>query len=548
MKKITVILLGFLLTHYCFSQSSQNYAQDEIIVKFKPDAAVNLTQSLTRKKFEHRELDLLNQSYALQEIALTGNKKKGDTYLLHFSREQDIESVIERYQQTQLFEYVEPNYIGRAGGVQGSLATTPDDALFSRQWGLYNDGTFFLSPAVEDADIDMELAWDIEQGDSTIVMAILDTGLKLDHPDISDRVWVNPNETNNSTDDDKNGYVGDIRGWDFANNDNDPTDDQGHGTNVAGIIGADANNGIGYAGVDWACRLMICKVINKDDFGLYSWWAQAIYYAVDNGADVINMSIGGSSFSRVLEEAVDYAHSKGVVVVACMMNEDGEAPYYPAAYSNTIAVGSTNPNDERTSPFFWRATSGSNYGNHIDVVAPGNYIYGLNYQSNTNYGSYWGGTSQAAPLVAGLSTLLLAQDPTRSPDDIRSIIRNTAEDQIGNAAEDAPGYDKYYGYGRINAYQALLPTTTSVRDAHREEMGFTVYLDPFSERLSIRNKRIHCSISLKNILGKEVYSQEIKSSQDLIEIDISHLPAGVYLVSATDRAGKIFQSEKVIIK
>jgi subtilisin family serine protease len=142
-----------------------------------------------------------------------------------------------------------------------------------------------------------------------------------------------------------------------------------------------------------------------------------------------------------------------------MMNFNNDTPYYPAAYSlqfpNVIAVGATNPDDSRTAPFFWSATSGSNYGSHLDVVAPGNYIYGLDYLSDTSSSSYWGGTSQATPLVAGIASLILAHNPSLTPQQVRQILEDTAEDQVGNPLEDTPGYDIYMGYGRVNAFAAL---------------------------------------------------------------------------------------------
>ena len=428
------------------------------------------------------------------------------------------------------------------------LETVPDDTYFSRQYGLYNNGTFSLSPATNDADIDMELGWDIEQGDQSIIVAVLDSGVNLNHPEFSGRIWGNSNEILNGIDDDNNGYIDDLNGWDFTNNDNNPTDDHGHGTNVTGIIGANSNNTLGYSGVDWNCKLMIGKILDQNNSGLYSWWTEAIYYAVDNGAKIINMSVGGSGFSNSMQEAIDYAYNNGVSVVACMMNNDNNVTYYPAGYQNTIAVGSTNPNDERSSPFFWSATSGSSYGNHIDVVAPGNFIYGLNYQSNINYNSYWGGTSQASPLVAGLSSLLLAQDPTRTPDDIRNIIRNTAEDQVGNSSEDVLGFDIYYGHGRINANQALLQSSLSTNEFYTDNLNLSFFPNPFSNFISINTKVRFKSIIIYNILGVAVYTKENISDSDLLKLDFSNFEKGVYIASILDENNKTIVSKKIIKK
>lgn len=455
MKHLIFSFLLISLVNSVYSQEALAYAEDEIIVKFKEGFELDFDNYYLGHQSGNGILDALNTQYDVREIRVTGNKSKGDTYVLNFSPANSISEVLRDYELSGLFEYVEPNYIGSSHGQSGVADIFPNDTYFSRQWGLYNDGSFSLSPAENDADIDMELAWEIETGSSSITIAVLDGGLKLDHPDISERLWINSSEINEGVDDDNNGYVDDFYGWDFVNDDDDPTDDNGHGANVAGIIGAESNNNLGYTGVDWNARIMVCKITDDEGFGFYTWWSEAIYYAVNNGANVINMSVGGYSFSSLMRDAIDYAYDNGVTVVASAGNDDNSTFQYPAAYQNTIAVGSTDANDERTSPFFWSSTSGSSYGNHIDVVAPGNYIYGLNFQSNTNYNSYWGGTSQASPIVAGLSALLLAQDPSRTPDDIRNIIRSTAEDQVGDPSEDTPGYDIYYGYGRVNAHQAL---------------------------------------------------------------------------------------------
>lgn len=548
MKKLVIVLIGIFLSNITFSQEAINYSRNQVIVKFKAESNINFKNSLTKQKFNHKELDALNEELKVESIKLTGNKKKGDTYIFKFKTDQDINQLIELYQNSNLFEYVEPNYIGAGGGQQGFLQTTPNDTYFSRQYGLYNDGSFALSTAVIDADIDMDLGWDIEQGDPSIIVAVLDAGVKLDHPEFSGRIWNNSNEVLNGIDDDNNGYVDDIRGWDFANSNNDPTDDYGHGTNVAGILGANVNNNLGYAGVDWNCKLMICKILDENDSGLYSWWVDAIYYAVDNGAKVINMSVGGSGFSITMQTAINYAYNNGVTVVACMMNENNNVTYYPAGYHNTIAVGSTNANDERSSPFFWSVSSGSNYGTHIDVVAPGNYIYGLNYLSNTNYNTYWGGTSQATPLVTGLSSLLLAQDPTRSPDDIRTIIRNTAEDQVGNISEDILGFDNYYGYGRINAHLALLQLSVNVNDPNIDDLKPSIFPNPSSEYLFIKSEMDYKEVSIVNISGTELFRKEVLPNPDLLKIKISEFPKGLYIVNISDMDNKMIISKKIIIE
>lgn len=450
MKQINCTMLFMLFGLICLAQNP--HIKKQIIVKFKS------TDQDFQQTFNKQKLNSLNKIDSIHFIhqALKINKHiveentNSHFYTVEYPSNSNQEQIIEDYKNSGLVEYAEPDFEGNGGG-------TPNDQYFSRQWALSNNGTFTLSQATPGADIKMKSAWDIEQGDTNIVVAIIDSGNKLDHPEFSGRIWTNKNEIpNNLIDDDLNGYVDDFYGWDFVNSDNMPTDDLGHGTCVAGIIGANANNSIGYAGVDWNCKLMNLKVLNASNTGYYSAFADAVYYAVHQGAKVINMSLGGSSVSTTFSNAVNYALENGVTVVACMMNTNSSVSFYPAAYPGVIAVGSTNSNDKRSVPFFWSTSSGSNYGNHISVVAPGNYIYAINHLSNTNYNTYWGGTSQATPYVAGLASLLLSQNKSRNPAQIKSIIETTAEDKVGDPLEDITGWDPYYGHGRINAYQALL--------------------------------------------------------------------------------------------
>jgi len=464
---LLLLLIGLALCHEkqksrgnLIKDSKLKIHQSQIIVKVKISIE-NIYYSNTVAYTGIGAIDTLNAKYLCISISRlfkdqTKNRKQYDTlemanyFVFTFSGDRDILNLIDQYYQTGYFTLVEPNYIGHGG----SARLEPNDDYYFRQWSMENDGTFpDWHIGTPEADINMEDAWQITQGSSSVTVGILDTGLKLDHPEFLDRIWVNELESNNGIDNDNNSYIDDINGWDFANEDNDPYDDQGHGTNVGGIVGATGNNSIGYAGMDWNCKLMSLKILNDENYGYYTWWSEAIYYATNHGAKILNMSVGGSGYSSAMEVAVNYAYDSGVAIFACMMNENNNVTYYPAGYQNTIAVGATDTDDSRCNPFSWGG--GSNYGNHIDVTAPGNIIYGLNHISNINYSWYWGGTSQATPHVAGLGSLLAGLIPGISPDSIKSIITLTAQDTVGDPSEDVLGWDQYHGWGRINAYDAI---------------------------------------------------------------------------------------------
>lgn len=462
MKSIAIFFSMFIFVT-SFGQANSEFSNSELIVKIKKrdfDASkVNLSQN----KIGVTILDQLNSQNAILKIEAIGQFKITRTFLLKFQNPINIETEKSRYKNLDVLDYLEPNYIAYGGGEceEENLSTFPNDSSFGKQWGLYNLGTQpGIGSVTADADVDMELAWDIQTGDPNMIIAVSDTGLKMDHPDIASRIWVKSTEIqNNGVDDDNNGLIDDSNGWDWVNIDNNPADDQGHGSNVTGIIGCVANNNLLFTGVNWNSKIMPLKVLNSSNTGTYEAMANSIFYAVDNGAKIISMSIGGSSYSSLLYDALNYANVNNVLFLACMMNFNNDTPYFPAAFSavfpNVIAVGATNPNDKRSVPFFWSPTSGSNYGSHINVVAPGNYTYGLNYLSNTGSNSYWGGTSQATPLVAGIASLIWAQNPSLTPNQIRTIIESTAQDQVGDSVEDTPGFDQYMGHGRVNAYAAL---------------------------------------------------------------------------------------------
>ncbi|MBK8228179.1 MAG: S8 family serine peptidase [Flavobacteriales bacterium] len=428
----------------------------------------------------------------------------------------------------------ERDHMGHGGGDRDF---TPNDPHYAKQWGLHNDGSFALSPAVAGADIDMQAAWEIEQGSEEVTVAIIDSGVRLQHPDWGDRIWQNVDEiAGNGIDDDSNGFIDDAQGWDFANNDNDPTDDQGHGTNVTSIVAAVGDNGVGFTGVDLNCKAMVIKALNSSNQGFYSWWVAGMYYAIDNGADVISMSMGGTDPSPEMQAAVDYALSNDVLVVACMMNTNSSTPFIPAALNGVLAVGATKPNDRRAVPFYWSASSGSNYGSHISVCAPGDYIYGLSHASNVSFTTYWSGTSQATPHVSALAALLKAQQSTRTPAQIRAIIEATAEDQVGDPLEDTPGFDIYHGHGRINAFNALLFAVGS-GELGQTEGSLTVFPNPAAGPVSIRATASGQLVILDGS-GRIVREQRLSQGGGSV---LSSLAPGAYLARFTSQGNTLSQ-------
>ncbi len=540
MKKLTLVLSCVLLCNFSFAQNNNG-----LIVQFKVNEKPKSSEVLKLQKFNNPEIRSLNKSNKIKSIKLTGNKNKKDTYILALDSSKSVEELIEDYRKTGLFKYVEPNYVGSGHGFQN----TPNDTYFNRQWSHYNDGTFSESNATSDADIDTDLAWDITQGDPNLIVAILDSGAKLDHPEFSGRIWVNTNENEDGSDTDSNNFVDDINGWDFVNNDNDPTDDHGHGTNVGGIALASGNNNLGYAGVNWNSKIMICKILDDENSGYYSWWADAVYYAVDNGASVINMSVGGNGSSTLLEDAVNYAYNNNVAVVVSTGNQNSVIQY-PAKYANAFAIGSTNPDDTRSVPFFWSDTSGSNYGPELDFVAPGNYMYGLSYSSNTNYNYYWGGTSQAAPHAAGLISLLLSVDSNLTVDEIRTILEETSEDEVGDS-QDTAGWDQYYGHGRINAFQALTHSSLSIDKYKDTNQNLIVYPNPTASGSNLKILNLvkgENVITIYNMIGQKIYKTSHSAVDNSATINLPELSTGNYILKINNTSKNKSTIKNLIIK
>jgi subtilisin family serine protease len=293
--------------------------------------------------------------------------------------------------------FVEPDYRVRCCG------RLPDDPLFPLQWSLYNAQN-------RGADIQAAEAWLLGTGSADVIIAILDTGIDFRHPDLSANIWTNRAEIpGNGIDDDRNGFVDDVYGWDFANGDNYPMDGNFHGTHVAGIIGASTGNGAGIAGIMHRVSLMAVKGIYDEGWGFSSDLIAGIYYAVDNGARIINASWGGGGYLEAMKDALIYARSHNVIFVAAAGNrytDNDITPFYPASYpgDNIVSVGASAANDSMA--VF------SHYGRlSVDLFAPGMAVLSTALGNGYRYGT---GTSMAAPHVTGVLGLLLAADSRQS--------------------------------------------------------------------------------------------------------------------------------------
>ncbi|MFZ5986607.1 MAG: FlgD immunoglobulin-like domain containing protein [Bacillota bacterium] len=356
--------------------ASSVYGEEEILIKLKDGVYIT---DITQK----------------HDLKLTKTISKLKAHKVKFRKEKTRDSVIATLSKDSSVQYAQPNYIYTA-------IETPNDPSYNLQWGL---------PRIK-----ANLAWDISMGDSSITVAIVDTGVDASHPDLSGSL---------------------VYGYNAINNTSYTDDDNGHGTHVAGIASGIINNSRGIAGVAGKSRIMPIKVLSASGSGYTSDIGEGIMWAADRGAKVINLSLGGPSSDKFMQDAVNYAYNKGALIIAAAGNSNTSVPSYPAALNNVVAVSATDQSNNRT--------SFSNYGSHIDLAAPGVSIYSTTYDGLYGYKS---GTSMAAPFVAGAAALIWSLDTNKSPYEIESILKSTAYD-IGIL-----GWDEAFGYGLIDVYSA----------------------------------------------------------------------------------------------
>jgi hypothetical protein len=450
-----VLLILLFITGPAGQVTAQNCSSDHFIIEFVADVEITFADSIVMTGIS--SVDSLNLMFevvgaeslftlppdmAPADSALYESLGLGRTYLFITSAPIVDSLLVATYAADLDVEVAELDCEVVAVGDKGPFGVFPNDPFFGFQWGFHNDA---LNAGWPDADKNAPEGWLIEQ--DAALTAILDTGIDKNHDDLWSRVWMNNDEMGGEegVDDDGNGYVDDEWGWNWANDCPNIFDDNGHGTHVAGIAGAEPNNDTGVAGQGWTYRfMMILKVLDSEADGQSSSIAEGIFYAATKGAKVINLSLGSYNPSALIRNSIDFAHGSGCVIIAAIGNDDTDLPFYPAAYENVIAVGATDGEDLRA----WF----SNRGTYIDVVAPGNDIYST--LPGDSYG--WGsGTSMAAPHVSGLAALMLSANPGMGAEWVRDIIRSTSDDETGDLIEDTVGFDEYSGHGRINDYSAL---------------------------------------------------------------------------------------------
>ena len=356
-----------------------------------------------------------------------------DVFVVQIPDEAKVEDMVTAFNRNPDIEYAEPNHIFRA-------AVTPNDIYFKYQYALFNKGQDIDwvpggPQGKPSADIKASSAWEETTGKEDVIIGILDTGVDLTHEDLKNKI---------------------LPGYDFVNDDPDPTDDHYHGTMVAGVVGAETNNGRGIAGIAWKGKILPVKVLNDYGEGRASDIAAGISWAVEHGAKILNLSFAAPSENITLGTALKDAFENQDVFIAAAAGNDNTAVYYPAAYEKYVcAVAATDYNDERAVY--------SNFGAEIDCAAPGEKIlttipsYLITPLAPFPYGYGWG-TSMASAHVAGLAALIKSIKPSLKPGQIMNIIRYSADDVNASVYK---GKDEFLGYGRINMEKALVPLKIS---------------------------------------------------------------------------------------
>lgn len=442
---ILLIILVFNLGFNSFSQNTTNkaYHDNILIVKLKPQENKafnnNELEKLIQVYFENKsyfkiEKEFPNSSKTSKNIGKNGKNTVDISNIYRITYlDNDIDPLIlaKKMSKSNNFEYVEPLY-------KIDLLDIPDDPL--------NEAEQYWLEKVKAYQ-----AWDIHQGDTNIVIGISDTGIEVSHPDLINQIKYNYADPLDGEDNDLDGYIDNFRGWNFAENNNIVSADVNqHGTYVAGIAGASTNNGIGVSGAGYKCKILPLKIMNSE--GIIENAYQSIVYAAEHNLNVVNCSWGSPYYQKMGQDVVNYATNNfDLLIVSASGNTNSDLKYYPASYENVLSVAGTQEDDEKWSPENSIAQQGSTYSYSVDLCAPA-----TNFKSTGAIDSYarmYGGTSFAAPIVAGFAGILRSYYPNFNANQIKALIKAGC-DNIDTIEYNIPFAGKL-GKGRLNMYKSL---------------------------------------------------------------------------------------------
>ena len=523
---LLTVISGLLITVISSAQPDPGMetAQDRFLVRLsKTVHSDQVSQALSQYNLVVEKSYSIVPNLYLVRMAGTDKDRVNDQ-----RNPSKVREFMQTVQQDESVHFIEPDYIVHENII-------PDDPGFPGLYGLHNTGQ---TGGTVDADIDAPEAWDITTGDSIIIVGVIDSGIDYNHPDLAANMWKNVHEIpGNNKDDDGNGYVDDIYGYDFAYYDSDPSDYRGHGTHCAGTIAAAGNNSLGVTGVAWNVKLMACKFLNDEGYGYVSDAVYALEYAKMMGAHITNNSWGGGGYSAAMHLAIA---NSGMLFVASAGNESSDNdiyPAYPASYqlNNVISVAA-NYHDDLLAPFSnWGLTS-------VDLTAPGMYILSTKPDNPTSiqFGTpgwgldpmYYGkisGTSMAAPHVSGAAALLYSWIPNADPVEVKNLLLANV-DVLPHLA------DKLVTSGRLNIYKAVQEVTDALLvSADTLDFGIVGVTERDSMDIIIRNftdSEANLSLSVSNPDFKLSRSHGIIDVQEHFVVNVIFAPSFISFYQA----------------
>ncbi|OPZ99440.1 MAG: Thermophilic serine proteinase precursor [Bacteroidetes bacterium ADurb.Bin408] len=533
MKRIVFILVIVLSFNNSFSQKVFNDFWDGIVyIKIKPSAAVEIKgkNSVQEEFFGLHTINGfkdLAEAYGFTSVEKTFRTPAlSNIYKITFNKADAVDRLIKSLQSLPEILYACKSPIYRS-------LFTPND-VHANQWYMN------LIQAYQ--------AWDITQGKSYVKVAIVDDAVKISHPDLASIIWNNPLDTVDGIDNDGNGFVDDIHGWDVANNDNDPEPPASHwmyqfsdmifthGTHCAGIAGAATNNGVGIASIGNGISIIPVKCTADNsilplaiDEG-----PAGIDYAIAASADVISLSWGSGQNDSVVRDAVNAALAAGIIVTAAAGNDGSQTLFYPASLDGVISVGAITKNDI--------IASFSQRNNKVTLMAPGDSIWSC--QRKNNSYMYLEGTSMACPMVAGLCGLLKSYDTTLTNEQIKACLIAGCD----NIDSLNPSVAGLMGAGRINVYKSLLCLQNlSAENINKDEEALNIFPNPASDALYISCGKFSAkTINIIDMMGRTVIRINTETASGLIKVNTSGLSEGIYMLHLISSKGTSCQRKFIV--